>query len=194
MSGVGFPYILWYISDTRSINMCELNIIPRSLLSLGFLAMICLVSVSVNAQKGPQGTAGAPLKGVDIKLGKNPGGSPAARAASDKDGHFTIPNVAKGSYILTFELKKETVNNTNTARASDPPAKFCYITLNLPGGKKVEMGYDLVRNQTFNPAIDPIKLSTLKVKDFQDFVIVVPVGGGTVDGVIVRSKSNITNN
>ena len=173
------------------------NTVHASIFSAFALTIICLLSAGVYAQKGPQGTTGAPLKGVDVKLGKNPGGSPAARTTSDEKGHFTLPNVAGGSYILTFELKKEPTN-TNTARASatpaDPPPTFCYITVNLPGGNKVEMGYDLVKNKTFDPAIDPAKLSTLKVKDFQDLVIVVPTGGGPVDGTIVRSKSNITNN
>ena len=158
--------------------------------------MLCLLPAGVNAQKGPQGTAGAPLKGVDVKLGKNPGGSPAARTTSDEKGHFTFSNVAQGSYIVTLEPKLEPTN-TNTrgsATPAEPRVTFCYITVDLPGGKKVEMGYDLVKNKAFDPAIDPAKLSTLRVKDFQDFVIVVPTGGGPLDGTIIRSKSNITNN
>jgi hypothetical protein len=45
--------------------------------------------------------AGAPLKGVDVKLGKNPGGSPAART-TDANGHFDFGVVEKGSYELTL--------------------------------------------------------------------------------------------
>ncbi len=45
--------------------------------------------------------AGAPLKGVDVKLGKNPGGSPAART-TDASGHFDFGVVEKGSYDLTL--------------------------------------------------------------------------------------------
>ena len=177
--------------------MSNRNTLHASILSAFALTMLCLLSAGVNAQKGPQGTDGAPLKGVDVKLGKNPGGSPAARTTSDEKGHFTFPNVAGGSYIVTLE-RKQGSTNTNTAGGSatlaDPPVTFCYITLNLPGGKKVEMGYDLVKNKAFDPTIDPAKLSTLKVKDFPDFVIVVPTGGGSVEGTIIRSKSNITNN
>ncbi len=46
--------------------------------------------------------AGAPLKGIDIKLGKNPGGSPEAKysATTDADGKFTISNVPAGTYDL----------------------------------------------------------------------------------------------
>jgi hypothetical protein len=45
--------------------------------------------------------AGAPLKGVDVKLGKNPGGSPAART-TDANGHFDFGVVERGSYELTL--------------------------------------------------------------------------------------------
>jgi hypothetical protein len=43
--------------------------------------------------------AGAPLKGVDVKLGRNPGGSPAARTTG-ADGKLHLGVLPKGSYYL----------------------------------------------------------------------------------------------
>ncbi|MGZ4084677.1 MAG: PKD domain-containing protein [Bacteroidia bacterium] len=47
---------------------------------------------------------GAPLKGVDIKLGRNPGGSPAARTTTDNNGNYTFTNVPIGSYKIYVDI------------------------------------------------------------------------------------------
>ncbi|HWY38674.1 MAG TPA: carboxypeptidase-like regulatory domain-containing protein, partial [Bacteroidia bacterium] len=47
---------------------------------------------------------GAPLKGVDIKLGKNPGGNAAARTTSDNTGHYSFANVPLGSYKIYVDI------------------------------------------------------------------------------------------
>ena len=66
--------------------MSELNFVVRLTAIAGGSAII----LTANA------LAGAPLKGVDIKLGKNPGGKPAART-TDSDGHFSFGVLPKGS-------------------------------------------------------------------------------------------------
>jgi hypothetical protein len=43
--------------------------------------------------------AGAPLKGVDVKLGRNPGGLVAARTTT-ADGSFNFGVLPKGSYVI----------------------------------------------------------------------------------------------
>ena len=50
------------------------------------------------------GVLGAPLKGVDIKLGKNPGGSAAARTTSDGNGNYSFTNVPIGSYKIYVDI------------------------------------------------------------------------------------------
>jgi len=47
---------------------------------------------------------GAPLKGVDIKLGKNPGGNAAARTTTDSHGHYSFPNVPLGNYKIYVDI------------------------------------------------------------------------------------------
>jgi hypothetical protein len=55
----------------------------RHILTFGVVAVIC---VSLQVLVPTAGMAGAPLKGVDVKLGKNPGGQPAARTGSNSGG------------------------------------------------------------------------------------------------------------
>jgi hypothetical protein len=193
--------------------MSKRNTFPAPVLSTFALMMLCMLSAVVNAQKGPQGTTGAPLKSVDVKLGKNPGGNPAARTTTDEKGNFTFPVVPKGEYTLTVNLPEDPKNTaksrsgilididdepTKRGGYNNPgvipgPVKFCYIILNLPGGKKVEMGYDLTKNKAFEPASDSTKQSMSNTPKLQDF-IVVSDGVYQVTGSVVKSKSNITNN
>ncbi len=49
-------------------------------------------------------TMGAPLKGVDIKLGKNPGGTAAARTTSDINGNYSFTNIPVGSYKIYVDI------------------------------------------------------------------------------------------
>ena len=59
-------------------------------------------------------SAGAPLKGIDVKLGKNPGGMVAFRM-TDSAGAFDFGVVAKGRYRLTFSFPKGAVPASGTA-------------------------------------------------------------------------------
>jgi hypothetical protein len=61
-----------------------------ALLALGFIALTTISAF-----------AGAPLKGVDVKLGKNPGGGLASRLTG-ADGQFDFGVLPKGSYQVTF--------------------------------------------------------------------------------------------
>lgn len=49
--------------------------------------------------------AGAPLKGVDVKLGKNPGGKPAART-TNAEGKVDFGVLRAGSYYVVIDGAK----------------------------------------------------------------------------------------
>ena len=51
--------------------------------------------------------AGSPLKGIDVKLGKNPGGGCSART-TDASGSANFGVWPKGSYTLTFSAPAPT--------------------------------------------------------------------------------------
>ncbi|MGZ3864796.1 MAG: LamG-like jellyroll fold domain-containing protein [Bacteroidia bacterium] len=57
---------------------------------------------------------GAPLKGVDIKLGKNPGGSPAARTTTDGGGYYHFYNVPLGSYKIYVDIPNYGMDSART--------------------------------------------------------------------------------
>ena len=171
--------------------MVKRNTNRAVMLSAFALTLLCLW-LTGNAQKGPQATTGAPLKGVDVKLGKNPGGSPAARTTTDADGHFTFPVVPAGEYTLTLEIKQDKPS-AGLVSPSDPSFRYCLITVNAAGGEKLAQGYDLKENKAFDPTIDPAKEATAKAAKFAPFVVHSD-GTHPLNGTIVKSKSNISNN
>ncbi len=56
------------------------------------------------AYGGNNSTMGAPLKGIDVKLGRNPGGGCAARTTSDNNGAYSFSNVDTGSYHIYVDI------------------------------------------------------------------------------------------
>ena len=67
--------------------------------------------------------AGAPLKGVDVKLGKNPGGGCAARTTGS-DGTVDFGVWPKGNYTLSFfksQMATEASSGKATGRTVAPP-------------------------------------------------------------------------
>jgi len=60
--------------------------------------------------------AGSPLKGVDVKLGKNPGGNCAARTTGS-DGTADFGVWPKGNYTLSF-FKSQTATEASSGKAT----------------------------------------------------------------------------
>jgi len=168
--------------SAASANVRSIIVFKRSAVSAwilpGFaLTFFCLLSTASNA--------GAPLKGVDVKLGKNPGGTPVARTTTDDQGNFTLPVQPIGSYSITFG------NPTNNAVAIDTTMPVTITITGAVGGTK-NAGWDFATGKALGAtqtaakgaAVDQIVLQS----DGQH-----PIGGNA-NGTIIRSKSNITNN
>lgn len=109
--------------------------------------------------------AGAPLKGVDVKLGKNPGGSAAART-TDAAGHADFGVWPKGAYTI--------------ALGPIPAATPVHVT--ITGGQGGVQERDIAANDTARAA--PVALSV----DGSAPIVVV------IETARVKSHSNINNN
>src|SRR5713226_8340666 len=201
--------------------MSKRNTVPASILAL---TILCLLSAVINvqthvranqaesiavldtldlefaSQKGPEAVAGAPLKGVDVKLGKNPGGSPAARATTDSEGKFKLGVVPAGSYILTLDFPEESKLNqgsgTVSTKEKGPSAvnvKLALITVDGEVGGRMVRGWDPKNKRS----VDLITKSTAKAAAAEK-IILESDGHNPLTGIcetaIVKSKSNITNN
>jgi hypothetical protein len=168
--------------------MLTKSISPLAALSILLLALAGLVFPRTAAQNPSQSKPGGPIRTIDVKLGKNPGGQVVARTSPDADGNFTFGVVPKGSYILTLEPRSD----PNARGAASPPIKYCYVTIKLPGGKKKEMGYDFAQNKAFDPEkFDPAKPSTARTGDPFVTFDVDSDGATPCEGAINTSRSNI---
>ncbi len=125
--------------------------------------------------------AGSPLKGIDVKLGRNPGGGCSART-SDASGNVNFGVWPKGSYTV------------NLGAASAPANARGYMQSNF----KVEIS-GVVEGRVAHvlPASNVESLEAITVTSDGKTPLVVRVSDGTgepVDWAQVKSHSNTNNN
>jgi hypothetical protein len=175
------------------------NVLSSRLL-LGLAAVLLTLASTVAAQTPAARTSGAPLKGVDVKLGRYGGAQfsasgAVASAKTDDKGHFAFPVLPRGQYVLIVGLPAEnSAAKPMTQRgATEAAPRFCIITLNLAGGKQATMGYDLAQGKAFGATIGPANAAAMKAAKFAPLIFESD-GAQPCNGTIVKSKSNITNN
>lgn len=108
----------------------------KASLRLMVVAAFCLLFVQI-------ALAGAPLKGIDVKLGKNPGGGCAART-TDSAGKADFGVWPKGSYTLSFEPAGKSLSSghaserAQSATPAAPVAVKLHIVIQGAAGGKIE--------------------------------------------------------
>jgi hypothetical protein len=125
--------------------------------------------------------AGAPLKGIDVKLGKNPGGGCAART-SDAGGNVNFGVWPKGSYTVTLS----SAGLPASARGSSPNN----FKVEISGVVEGRIAHVL-------PAANAGDLAPIEFLSDGKTPLVVKVSDGTgepVDWARVVSHSNTNNN
>ena len=81
--------------------------------------------------------AGAPLKGIDVKLGKNPGGGCAART-TDAGGKADFGVWPKGNYTLDFASAATNGAAAPTAKTAPQAALKLHVVISGAAAGKME--------------------------------------------------------
>ncbi|TAM45840.1 MAG: carboxypeptidase regulatory-like domain-containing protein [Acidobacteria bacterium] len=140
------------------------------------------------------GVMGAPLKGVDVKLGKPPGGGAAARTTDDR-GAFDFGVVPKGTYVLTVALHgapgiappAQALQRGSAASSAAP--QTCLIEIDGAVGGPMVIGWDLANARRLDTGTSAAMRGGAPGE-----VVVNSDGRHPLNGTVVRPKSNISNN
>jgi hypothetical protein len=139
-------------------------------------------------------SAGAPLKGVDVKLGREPGGGAAARTL-DGDGKVDFGVLPKGSYyvILVPHQPESSASSTERLRAA-PVAdlKTASITIEGAVGGPIQMDWDFEKGKAFDPKAPATARAAADAG--RDRIVFESDGQHhALFGAVVKSRSNMAN-
>jgi hypothetical protein len=143
----------------------------RSLSALIFVTIVSFAAVTAHA--------GAPLKGVDVKLGKSPGGGASART-TNAEGKIDLGVLPAGAYYLIVSAPKE---------SKEPDAQ---IEIHGAKGGTIRKRWNFAQKKAFDVATDERARAGGEEK-----ILFTSDGSHPVDiaaTAVVRAKSNISNN
>ena len=114
--------------------------------------------------------AGEPIPGVDVNLGKNPGGSIAFTGKTGKDGKFSC-KLEEGNYELklSYDQIKRILSGIDKNFASNPDGYIFTLLLGLMPNVKAPA------RVIINKETGPVSISVAK-------------GGGTLNGALTYTK------
>jgi hypothetical protein len=135
-------------------------------------------------------TAGAPLKGVDVKLGRNPGGGAAARCTTDAEGKCSLGVVPEGTYDLTISLPESASATARQANPALADSKTAVVQIQGAVGGPVEMGWSFETKKT----VDLTPAPNARTAAGRDSISVRSDGVHPLNATVVKSKSNMANN
>ena len=163
--------------------------------AVGFV--FCLSLLSAGSDLGA-GTSGAPLKGIDVKLGRNPGGAVIRTVKTDSEGKFDFGVLPRGSYYIVVGTEKAPGSAEARGAKGQQPADDLEITISIAGTTAGTLTYIHDRRSGSIIIMERGEASKARRVDVKtDKTAKMPFdsdGEHVVTGTIVKSKSNITNN
>jgi len=118
--------------------------------------------------------AGEPIPGVNVSLGKNPGGAGKINTRSGSDGRFSM-NVDEGSYMLTLSYEQVLDVLKHAGKANGE------VTLLLNAGTN--------KRVLVNDKVVPVTI--LITGNMRPVILSVPKGGAIISGAITFEKTAV---